>query len=287
MQEIRNSKINVGITGASGLIGRHLTKALIDNEYTVIPLGRGFDAGSVKNCDIIINLAGANIGKRWTKKYKNEIWSSRINTTKKLSEILNDLFQHESSIGIKRDRMLISASATGIYKSDSDQIFTEKSYKYGGDFLAELCKAWEEEAMRSKGSARVAIVRFGLVMTKEGGTLPKMILPSKFGVKIIFGTGNQKISWISLEDLIRGIVFIIENRLEGPFNFTAPGSLTYSALADIISNRYKTFIKIKIPDLILGIILKDGSKVVTSGQVTYPERLIENGFKFNSPLFMV
>ena len=90
-----------------------------------------------------------------------------------------------------------------------------------------------------------------------------------------------------MEDLVRGILFIIENKLDGPFNFTAPGSLTYSALSDIISHRYKTFIKIKIPDVVLGLILKEGSKVLTSGQITYPERLIESGFKFNSPLFTV
>jgi len=286
MQEIRNSTINVGITGASGLIGRHLTKALIDKEISVIPLLRGFDTETVKNCDIIINLAGANIGKRWTKKYKNEIWSSRINTTKRLSDALNIIFQQESATGIKRERLLISASATGIYKSDTDQVYTEISYEYGDDFLAALCKAWEEEAMRCNGSARVAIVRFGVVMTKEGGALPKMILPSKFGIKIIFGTGDQKISWISLEDLVRGILFIIENRFDGPFNFTAPGSLTYNAVADILSQRHRTFIKIKIPSLILGIVMGEGSKVLTSGQITYPERLIKNGFKFNNPLFI-
>ena len=287
MQEIRNSKINVGITGSTGLIGKHLTKALLEKEFTVIPLKRGFDNGTVKDCDILINLAGANIGKRWTKKHKNEIWSSRINTTNRLSDALNEIYKQESTSGITKERTLISASATGIYKSESGQVFTEKSFEYGDDFLAELCKAWEEEANKSIGSARVAIVRFGVVMTKEGGALPKMILPSRFGVQMIFGTGNQKISWISLDDLIRGIMFIMEKNLEGTFNFTAPGSLTYSALSDIISHRYKTFIKVKIPDSILGLFMGDGSKVLTTGHITYPERLIQYGFKFNNPLFMV
>jgi hypothetical protein len=213
MQEIRNSTINVGITGASGLIARHLTKALVDKEFTVIPLLRGFEPETVKKCDIIINLAGANIGKRWTKKHKNEIWSSRINTTKRLSDALNQIFQQESATGIKRERLLISASATGIYKSDTDQVYTEKSYEYGDDFLAALCKAWEEEALRSNGSVRVAIVRFGVVMTKEGGALPKMILPSRFGIQMIFGTGNQKISWISLEDLVREFFSLLKTSL--------------------------------------------------------------------------
>lgn len=281
------SKLNrkIGITGSSGLIGRSLKDALEKNGFNVITLNRAFTINDISECDVIVNLAGANISGRWTKNYKKEIFSSRIETTKKLTDYIAKQIENNKSDGINKEFQLINASATGIYLSDTDRIHTESNNEYGNDFLAEVCKAWEQAATQISSVAKVAILRFGVVITPAGGALPKMVMPAKFGLKLILGSGNQKISWISLEDLLRGIIFIIENREEGIFNFTAPGSLTYRAVTDIISHRYRCFLKIRVPDSILKLLIGEGSKVLTSGNITYPERLIQSGFSFNKPLF--
>lgn len=283
---IKNGKV-VGITGASGMIGTALNSALTDSGYNVMALTRNFDINNIAGCDIIINLAGANIGKRWSKTYMREIRESRLGTTSRIAQYLRDIHLNEPNTADKGKRLFISASATGIYKENTSQVFTERCFEYGDDFLAELCKSWEGEAMKASEYAKVAITRFGVVMTKKGGALPKMILPSKFGIKVIIGSGEQNISWISLEDLVRGIIFIIETGNEGVFNFTAPGSLTYKTAADTISQEYPTFIKIRVPEFALRAILKDGHKILTSGNITYPERLIESGFTFEKPLFVM
>ena len=283
---IKNGKV-VGITGASGMIGTTLNSALTERGYNVIALKRGFDITNIEGCDIIINLAGANIGKRWSKKYMREIRESRLGTTSRIAQYLKDIYLNESTISGKGKLLFISASATGIYKENTSQVFTERSFEYGDDFLAELCKSWECEALKAAEYAKVAITRFGVVMTKKGGALPKMMLPAKFGIRVIIGSGEQNISWISLEDLVRGIIFIIETDSEGVFNFTAPGSLTYKTAVETISHEYTTFINIKVPEFALKAILKDGHKILTSGNITYPERLIESGFTFEKPLFVM
>ena len=212
----------VGITGASGFIGQNLTNYLQSQGFLVIPLNRNFNSEDLKKCNILINLAGATINKRWSKNYKKEILDSRLNTTRKITSFI----KANNNISL-----LINASAVGIYSTESKEPNDEFNYVYGNDFLANVCHEWESEALSVKELTKVVIVRFGLVISNKGGALPKMMLPTKYGVATILGKGDQIVSWIMLEDLVRAIEFIIENSITGVVNLCSPNP---------ISNRYLT-----------------------------------------------
>ncbi len=271
----------IGITGASGFIGTSLTLYLDKQEYTVKSLNRGFTPADVDDCDIIINLAGASINRRWSSSAKEQIRESRIETTKRLVGFLN-------CSGSKRTSLLISASAIGIYptsisKTDIDhKAYDEYSPERGDDFLAQTCIDWENEALKANSKIRVVIARFGVVLSNKGGALPKMSLPFKFGVAGTIGNGKQPFSWIALDDLSRAFAFLIEKEeLSGVFNFTSPNPVNNSELTQTLASHYKCPIKLKIPAFIFKAAYGEASALFTDGQRVLPKRLIENGYLFN------
>src|SRR5881398_3777175 len=213
------------VTGSSGLIGTALTRALTSAGYPVCRLVRpqsaagegakeGFAVawnpasgelgGAGVGADAVVNLAGASIADgRWTAERKALLRSSRIDTTRTL---VNALARMNA-----RPSVLVSASAIGIYGNRGAETLTEES-KPGTDFLASLAKEWEAEALKAEAlGIRVALARFGIILAREGGALPKMMLPFRFGAGGRLGSGKQWMSWVTLEDVVGILRFAVEN----------------------------------------------------------------------------
>ena len=269
----------IGITGAGGFIGKNLSKALLQKGHQVIALNRGFDSVQVGHCDVVFNLAGASINRRWSKKGMEEIFSSRIGTTRRLCSMIR-----EGSKVI----LMVSTSATGIYSTDENLKHDEYQNTMGDGFLADVCKAWEKEALSVNDNTRVVIARLGVVMDQSGGALPRMSLPFRFGAAAVMGKGSQCISWIMLEDLIRAFVSIAENNCipnGNIVNMCAPNPITYKELANKLSELYKTFAKIRIPGFVLKIAMGEASSIILEGQHVTSKVLQECGFNFTNPSF--
>lgn len=268
----------IGITGASGFVGQNLTEYLQNQGFQVIGLKRGFNPKELSKCSIIINLAGANINKRWSRSYKKEILDSRLDTTK----IITSFIKENSNISL-----LISTSAVGIYSSESNEHNDEYDYMYGNDFLANVCREWENEALSVKEITQVTIIRLGLVLSQKGGALPKMMLPAKYGVATILGKGDQIISWIMLGDLLRAIKFIIENRLVGVVNMCSPNPISNRDFTKEIARAKRSLITARVPAFALSLVMGESSSVITKGQYVTSKKLTERGFVFKHPILLL
>ena len=228
--------MNIFVTGASGLIGRHLTPLLESSGHALVRLVRGepgdererrWDPGvqvlspkSFEGADVVIHLAGENIGEgRWTEAKKRRIRESRVRGTGLIAEAIAGLAQPPQA--------LVVASAIGYYGDRGDELLTESSPP-GAGFLPELCQAWEQAAdpARERG-IRCTHIRTGMVLSRDGGALAKMLLPFKLGAGGVMGSGRQYWSWISVDDAARMFQFASENEaLFGPINSTAPNPVT-------------------------------------------------------------
>ncbi len=267
----------IAITGSSGFVGQNIKKRFEKNGFKVIGIKREQlkDENSLinimENTDILINLAGANIIQRWSDSYKKILYSSRIDTTKALTNAI--------SKASKKSKLLISTSAVGIYKNE--KCYDEDFYEYENDFLANLCKTWEEEALHVKSyGVRVAIFRFGIVLG-DGGALKKMLTTFKLGLGGIIGDGKQHFSFIHINDLLNAYEFVIENhQCEGIFNLTAPNPTTnykFTKTLGKVLNRPTIF---PVPKFILKLIFGEGATVLINGQCVKPKKLLDKGFKF-------
>ena len=174
-------------------------------------------------CHAVINLAGAPIDRRWTDAYKRELVESRIMTTRKLVEAVNRLHEPPG--------VMISASAVGYYGS-SGGCHGELDAPEADSFLAELCVAWEKEAGLVNSSVRLVLTRFGVVLSPDGGALPEMMRPARFGVTATAGNPDHLFSWVALEDLADALVFIMGSRGTFPYPSVHPCSGRRSAVAD-------------------------------------------------------
>lgn len=286
------------ITGGTGFIGRYLTSELMKEGHYLAIVTRSpakykeeeaenqrfisWDAnfpGEMEKAEVIINMAGENLagdgpfGKRWTDTVKKKIYNSRIDTTRKLVEAIN---RAES-----KPEVLISASAINYYGDSGDQELDE-SDSPGTDFLADVCKDWENEALKaSSDGVRVVIPRFGAVLEDDGGMLKKLKLPFSMFVGGPLGNGGQFISWIHMRDLCRSILFAIHHpELQGPYNATAPEPATMNELANEmgrVMNRPSFF---KVPEFVLNIMLGEATAPILSSVRAQPKVLQKHGFKF-------
>ncbi|MBU4393403.1 MAG: NAD-dependent epimerase/dehydratase family protein, partial [Actinobacteria bacterium] len=181
------------MTGATGFVGSHLANVFWEKNWKVTPIGRDDLALSSKDLakkingsEVIVNLAGANIAKRWTEDYKKELYNSRIGTTIKLVEAMNQMS--------RKPEIFISTSATGIY--DDKGRYSESDYNFADDYLAKIVKDWEEAALKARQiNIRTVIFRFGVVLGK-GGLLAKMLPSFKLGMGGTIGNGRQAFSWV-------------------------------------------------------------------------------------------
>lgn len=272
--------MNIAISGASGFIGTYLTSFFQSKGYGVIPITRTLLKDSLKLkqsllvCEAVINLAGANINHRWSRKYKKELEESRITTTRTLACAIDRL-------NIK-PRLFISASAVGYYASGG--CHDEYSGIKGEGFLSDLCREWEESSHRVMPKVRVVNARFGVVLCKTGGAFPKMISGHKAGFTFIPGNGRQYLSWIDIADLAAAMEFIIDTpELKGAVNFTAPCRMTYGAFAKSLARRYHTPFLLRIPAPLLKAVRGEAAGILTESLCAEPAKLLAAGFTFRSP----
>ncbi|MEL6543562.1 MAG: TIGR01777 family oxidoreductase, partial [Myxococcota bacterium] len=221
------------MTGATGLIGRSIRHALTDRGDEVIALTRSprppaagtqwivapptnvSDWGEhVDGCNAVINLAGEPIAQRWSASAMTRIVQSRVGVTTALF--------HAIEGAKRRPAVMLSASAVGFYGSSESETFTEESPQ-GHGFLARVCEQWEDAAERSAPLTRVVRTRFGIVFTRHGGALPKLLAPYRMMMGGPLGSGKQWMSWVSLEDTVQMLLHALdESKIEGAFNVTAP-----------------------------------------------------------------
>ncbi|MCX7914274.1 MAG: TIGR01777 family oxidoreductase [Thermodesulfovibrionales bacterium] len=271
--------MRISMTGATGFIGKNLTKAFTEKSWSVVPITvEDFKAGKevltekLSKSDVVVNLAGAPIVAKWTEEYKKILYSSRIDTTHKVVEIIS----HQEP----KPKVFISTSAVGRY--DDKGIYSEDDAAYATDFLGYLTEEWEKSALKAKEAGiRTIIFRFGIVLGKDGGILAKMLPFFKLGLGGTIGDGNQGFSWVHINDLTRAYMEVINNeKYEGIYNLTAPNPTTNRGLTKALGKILGVPTIFKIPLIALKLKFGDGAIVIASGQKVIPKRLLESGFHF-------
>lgn len=265
----------IAITGANGFVGQNLINHFQQKDNKIIKISREHLNEPMKleniinQSDIVINLAGANIIHRWTDSYKKELYNSRIDTTRKIVQAINNV--------ISKPKLLISTSAVGIY--DNKQQYNEYNAVFSDDFLSTLCQDWEEEA--KKANTRVVIFRFGIVLGKNGGALEKMLTPFKLGLGGKIGDGKQAFSFIHINDLKNAFSFAIKKEsLHDAYNLCATIPTTNEELTKVLGEVLHRPTFFTVPEFALKLQFGEGAKVLTDGQSVVPKRLEEEGFEF-------
>ncbi|HEX4834311.1 MAG TPA: TIGR01777 family oxidoreductase [Trebonia sp.] len=284
--------MKVAVTGSSGLIGTALTASLRADGHQVVRLvrraphasdeirwdPRAADAGepALGRVDACVHLAGAGVGDhRWTPSYKAEIRASRVLATRALATLLAGL--------PSPPKALICGSAIGWYGDTGGQEVTEGS-PAGSGFLSRVVHDWEEAATPAADKGiRVAYLRSGLVLAAAGGVLGRLLPPARLGALPRFGRGTQVMSWISMNDEIGAIRFLLESATAaGPFNLTAPAPVTNSEFTAALNGiLHRPDIRaLRVPERVLRLALGEMSaELLTSARVV-PRRLTEAGYQF-------
>jgi uncharacterized protein (TIGR01777 family) len=284
------------VTGSSGLVGTALVKVLGRDGHMVCRLMRpesaannevkdGFNVawnpatgelgGAGVGPDGVVNLAGASIGGgRWTADRKAVLRASRIDTTRALVGALAKMNVRPS--------VLVSASAIGIYGNRGDELLTEESTA-GMDFLAELARDWEAEALKAESlGIRVVLARFGIILAREGGALAKMLLPFKLGAGGRLGSGQQWMSWVTLEDVIGILRMAIEKAtVRGAVNVVAPQPVKNAEFTKVLAKALHRPALFPAPAFALRLALGEmADALLLSSQRVVPQRLEQAGFRF-------
>jgi uncharacterized protein (TIGR01777 family) len=284
------------VTGSSGLVGTALVRALGRDGHMVCRLMRpesaannevkdGFNVawnpatgelgGAGVGPDAVVNLAGASIaGGRWTTERKEVLRASRIDTTRALVEALAKMNARPS--------VVVSASAIGIYGNRGDELLTEESGA-GTDFLAGLAREWEAEALKAEAlGIRVVLARFGIILAREGGALAKMLLPFKLGAGGRLGSGQQWMSWVTLEDVVGILQMAIEKgAVRGAVNVVAPHPVKNAEFTKVLAKALHRPALFPAPALALRLVLGEmADALLLSSQRVAPKRLEQAGFRF-------
>lgn len=284
--------MRIFITGGTGLIGSLLILNLLKEKHSITVLTRDIikaqqkfgnkvefyssleSLDSLDSFDVIINLAGEPlIGKRWTCKQKEKLCNSRWNITLQLTKLIQ-----KSKVAPK---IYISGSAVGYY-GNQDTTFLSEDASPNNGFTHQLCKKWEQLALSAQSEqTRVCILRTGIVLSRDGGMLPLMLLPFRLGLGAVFGRGKQFISWIHIQDMVNAIIFLINvQQAQGIFNLTVPNPVTnryFSNILAFVINRPRLFC---IPSILIRIIMGEIATMVTEGQRVIPQHLQKLGFHF-------
>ncbi len=258
--------VKIALTGASGFIGSHLRKRFKDHIVILRHDSIEEIQRKLEDVEVVVNLAGASILKRWTPAYKQVLWDSRILTTRKVVAAVN-----QSPVS-----HLISTSAVGIYPDGVE--CQEECTSLSQDFLGSLAKAWEEEALQCR--KRVTVLRFGIILGKDGGALKKMLLPFKLGLGGPIGDGSMVMSWLDINDLMEVYQFVIERELEGIINAVSPQPVTNLEFTKALAHALKRPAFIPVPKLALRLLYGEAAQVMTSSKIAIPARLAKEGFQF-------
>lgn len=266
------------ISGGSGFIGRSLTGILKKKHHHVKHITRAdfnYSQSQIESltewADVVVNLAGAPISKKWTKTYKNELYESRISLTQKIVEAINK--------NISKPKLFISVSAVGFY--DNSEVFDEEHDLPAGNFLGDLCSDWETVAMRAVKDTRVVVFRLGIVLGRRGGIVKKLRPLFNLGLGASMGNGEQPMSWVHISDVLNAIQYAVKNEeMKGIYNLCTPNHLTNKEFSKAFAKGLSKPLLFRIPAFVIRWILGEGSAVVLEGQRVLPTRLMEEGFNF-------
>lgn len=287
--------MKIAITGGTGFVGSELTELLLQKGHDVYILSRskqGTEHGityvqwlsenahpekQLEGIDAFVNLAGESINNgRWTEVQKQKIYDSRMQTTDELLRILDLL--------TVKPKVLVNASAIGIYPASTSTRYTEKSKEVGTDFLARTVRDWELKAKSAEElQIRVAYGRFGIILGKSEGALPLMALPYKLFVGGPIGTGDNWMSWVHVKDVASALLFAIEQPINGPFNITAPHAKKMNDFGKTLATVLKRPHYFPVPSFALKFALGEKSQLVIEGQHVIPQVLLDEGYTFHFP----
>jgi uncharacterized protein (TIGR01777 family) len=273
--------MRIAICGANGFIGTHISRALVNSGYEVVRIGRehfkNSDAlsNSLDGCEVVINLCGAPIVKKWDEIYKHELYVSRIETTKKLIKEIEQLENKPS--------LFISASAIGIYKEDL--VHDENSTEFGTSYLALLAKEWENEAKKVEDlGLRSVIFRLGVVLGQDGGAIEEFKLAFKIGLGAVPGDGKQPFSWVHIDDVVSVFKKAIEDtHMKDTYNLVAPESVNMKTFMTTFGKVINRPAWLNVPEAILKVRYGEGAESLLRGAFVVPTRLEKEGyiFKYN------
>lgn len=236
-----------------------------------------FRPGALEGCQAVVHLAGASIGEgRWTVGRRAELRSSRIEATRLLVE-------HLASLEMKPE-VLISASAVGFYGDRRDEELDETA-EPGTGFLAELTRDWEREVVRASNlGIRTVRLRFGVILAANGGALPRMLLPFKFGAGGRLGNGKQWMPWVTLPDVVGAIEHALATNLEGVFNVVAPEPVTNSGFTKALGHALHRPTILPVPKFALRLLLGESAdELLFASQRVSAQKLVGSGYAFQQP----
>ena len=283
------------IAAGTGFLGKNLEKYFTEKGNQVYILTRNpkrkneifWDAKSIgkwknslENADVIINLAGKSVDCRYTEKNKKEIYDSRIESTKVLQQAIN--------LCTNKPKIWLNASSATIYVHSERHLNTEENGIIGDDFSMNICKSWEQEFFKEETeNVRKVALRTSIVLGNNGGAFPKLKMLTKLGLGGKQGRGNQKISWIHIEDFCSAIDFIInQENISGAINITAPNPLCNQDFMEVLRHKMKIPFGLNAPVWqleIASIFLKTETELLLKSRNVYPKILIKNRFEFIHP----
>ncbi len=284
------------ITGGTGFVGSALTRRLLqlghdvtlvssrgksklnnqENLYHLLAdtTKEGEWQMHVADMDVVVNLTGRSVFHLWSNNYKKDIWASRILTTKNLV----------SAIPEGKGTVLLSASAAGYY-GDGGEDEKSEEIQGGNDFLAKVCKEWENMALQVKDKgARVATMRFGVVLGRGGGAISTMKIPFLMALGGPIGNGQQWFPWIHIDDLVEAMIHLLgDHSLNGPFNFTAPQTIRQKDFATTMAKVLQRPAIFPVPAIFMKLLLGEFGSSLLQGQKVTPKALSDSGFVFTYP----
>lgn len=282
------------ITGGSGMIGMKLSGLLKEKGYSVAHLTRSknnnspyqqfewdvdkayLEEGALNFADIIIHLAGAGVAdKRWTENRKKVIIESRTKTAELLYNKLKESSNHQPE-------RFISASAIGYYGMYTGDELLPEDHKPGEDFLAEVVQKWEAAADQFTDlQIPVSKLRVGVVLAKEGGALPQLAKPIKFGVGAALGSGKQYMSWVHIDDICHMFLHLLETEAEGVYNGVAPRPVTNKAMTKAVANKLNKPLWLpNVPGFLMKLALGEMAGIVLGGNKVSSEKLEDTGYRY-------
>lgn len=293
--------MRVIVTGASGLIGSALERALQYAGHEVVRVGRraSLNTGKqreliwdfespigweqeLRTADAVVHLAGANIASsRWTEERKRLIRMSRIRSTRLLAEALIRF----KETGVPCPKIFLVASATGFYGDRGDAWLNERSGK-GEGFLPDLCAEWESSALcASNVGIRTVCARFGIVLSMRGGALAAMVPMFRLGLGGKLGCGRQYWSWIGIEDAVFGMIHsLLHDQVSGSVNFVAPGAVTNQQFAACLASVLHRPSLISLPRFAMRVVVGEmADALLFASSRVKPDRLLQSGFTFKHP----
>lgn len=285
------NNMNILITGGTGLIGQALVNILKQkhqlsiltrqpekhNNHSNLLYLSDFSSLDFSDFDAVINLAGEPIvDKRWSDQQKDVLCHSRWDLTQDLVDKI-DKADRETPI------RFISGSAVGYHGRQDHRPINESYNSPYPEFSHLLCQRWEQIA-QSTDNASIAILRTGIVLSPQGGALKKMLLPFKLGGGGPIASGLQMMSWIHIDDMVNGIIFLLDNpNLEGPFHLTAPEPVTNREFSQTLAKTLHRPCLLPMPEFVLRFAMGEMADLLVYGQNAIPQRLLDSGFEFQYP----